>query len=187
MEFMNSVPLEVWAGLLGVAIGSALSLFGTWLNSKSNLNQLRIRLRHQQQANETELLKSRLEELYTLVGAWANFMAGKYLSVAMVMQGKLTYNQHYDLYIKDKNVPSYDFNRIEMIIDIYGDDLQEAYEKVIEARSKLTRIESEFKRAYEGGDIDGERFLKEYLQAQHEIEERGRLLKDAIAFKTKNA
>ena len=77
MEFMNSVPLEVWAGLLGVAIGSALSLFGTWLNSKSNLNQLRIRLRHQQQANETELLKSRLEELYTLVGGLGKFYGRK--------------------------------------------------------------------------------------------------------------
>lgn len=187
MQLLTSVPLEAWAGLLGVAIGSALSLLGTWLSNQSNLKQLRLQLRHQQQSKEEDVLRARLEELYTLVASWLNFMAGQHISVAMIMQGKLTYNEHYDLLVKDESKKAYDFSRIEMIIDVYGKSLHNSYQAVIEIRDRLNKLEGEFKRRYEEGGVGGREFLREYLQAQFEIAEKGRLLKRAIAEKAKNA
>jgi hypothetical protein len=57
-----------------------------------------------------------------------------------------------------------------LLIDVYFPSLRPDYDKVIEARTKLNRIEGAFKRSYESGDIDGEPFLKPFVAAQLSIE-----------------
>lgn len=182
-----NVAAEAWAGLIGVAIGSVLSIIGIWITNRANLRHLQVQLQHEQDDRLSRISRDRLEELYTLVGAWLNLIAGKYLSVSMVMQGKLSYNDHYDLFIKGGEQSNYDFNRIEMIIDVYGSNLQEVYSVVIKSRSELNEIERRFKKDYELGRTNGEKYLTPYVSKQYEIEKNGRELKAAIAEQTKSA
>ena len=87
----------------------------------------------------------------------------------MVMQGKLTYNQCLDLDIKEGK-PPYDFGRIELLIDLDFPMLRPAYDRVIDERTKLHKSEIGFKRSYEQGDTDGERFVGPYVKLQKSME-----------------
>lgn len=186
-SIMSKIPPEAWLGILGVLVGAIISIFGVWLTNVSNSKQLRIQLLHEKISHENSIKRERLEELYVLVGHWLNGLASNYLSLSMVMQGKLDYGQHSDLAIKDGEKIKYDFNRLEMIMGIYAHELLPYYQKVIEARTELNKISIEHRHSYDQGDIEGSRFLKPYTAAQLVIEEHGGLLKEKIAKHAKNA
>ena len=186
MEYASKIPPEAWAGLAGVIIGSILSVFGVWLSNRANISQLQIQLQHEKESRRENTQRQRLEELYVIVGAWLNNIAINYMSLAMVMQGKLSYNDHLDMVIKNQGELRYDFNRLEMLIDIYAIDLKSEYEAVIEARGKLNEVAKQHKWAYEEGNTDGEVFLKSYINAQVKIENLGKVLSNSIARKASN-
>lgn len=187
MEWISKVPPEAWAGLLGVVIGSIISIFGTWLTNRASLIHLQNQLKHEQESNNKNLQRERLEELHILVSGWLNAMASHYISLSMVMQGKLSYNDHLDIFTKDQEKPRYDFNRLEMIIDLYAHDLKDKYQKVMDSRGELNEIARLHKLAYSEGDIDGEKYLKPYIEAQLKIEKFGQIFKASIADSAKNA
>ena len=99
----------------------------------------------------------------------------------MVMQGKLDYNQHLDLFISEGNKHKHDFNQLEMILNVYAHELKPAYDKIIEARTELNEISRKHKQSYEQGDINGEEFLQPYTKAQLKIESFGEELLKQIA------
>ena len=186
-EKLSVVPSEAWVGLAGVFVGATISIFGVWLTNRSNINQLRIQLVHERESRAEDTKRERLEDLYILVGHWLNGLSGHYISLSMVMQGKLDYNQHLDQFIKSADKQGYDYQRLEMILDVYAHPLKPMYEKVLEARAELNKISTKHKHAYEQGDMDGERFLKSYTAAQLKIESLGEALKKEIAEHAKNA
>lgn len=100
-KILTIIPSEAWLGLLGVLVGAIISIFGIWLTNRSNSNQLRMQLLHEKESHENAIKRERLEELYVLVGHWLIGLSGHYISLSMVMQGKLNYNQHLDLMIND--------------------------------------------------------------------------------------
>jgi uncharacterized membrane-anchored protein YhcB (DUF1043 family) len=167
MEVISKVSPEAWAGLAGVLIGSLISIMGTWLTNNASLNQLQTQLKYERDSKKQDLHRERLEELYTLVSSWLNAMASHYLSLSRVMQGKISYNDHLDLFIKSQDQPK--------------------YQKVIDARSELNEISRLHKLGFSEGDIDGDKYLKPYTQAQLKIEKLGEELKTLIAESTKNA
>jgi len=187
VENVSVIPPEAWIGLAGILIGAIISIFGVWLTNRSNINQLRMQLVHERASRAEDTKKERLEELYILVGHWLNRIFGNYISLSMVMQGKLDYNQHLDQVIKSGNKQGHDFNRLEMIIDVYAHALKPAYEKVLEAISELNEVSLEHKHAYEQGNIDGDKFLKPYTSAQLKVESLGEVLKKEIAEYAKKA
>ncbi len=187
MDVISKVSPEAWAGLAGVVVGSLISILGTWLTNRASLNQLQTQLKHERDSKEQDLHRERLEELYTLVSSWLNVMASYYLSLSRVMQGKISYNNHLDLFIKNQDQPKYDFNRLEMIMDVYAHQLKPQYQKIIDARAELNEIERLHKLGYSEGDINGAKYLKPYTQAQLKIEKLGEELKTLIAESTKNA
>ena len=87
------------------------------------------------------------------------------------MQGKLTYNQCLELDIQEGKEGSFNFGRIEMLIDVYFPSTRSTYDKVIEGRTELNKVATAHKRAYEVGDIEGSRFLAPFVQCQHSIEQ----------------
>ncbi len=146
-----------------------LADFETQLNNgvfKSLSNKPRVSSEEQRRSDR---LRASGEELHSLFGQWLNSLFGFSLRRIMVMQGKLTYNQCLDLDIKEGK-PPYDFGRIELLIDLDFPILRPAYDRVIDERTKLHKIEVEFKRSYEQGDVDGERFVGPYVKLQKSME-----------------
>lgn len=181
MPEIGNLPAGSLLGLVGVVIGSLLSIFGVWLSNRASLKQLNIRLTHEQRLKAREIEREKLEELYIRLGNWLATLAGHYLSISRVMKDEITYNQYLDLCIESGGKQSFDFNRIEMIIDVYGDRLREKFDHVIEARNELNEIQNEFRKDYERGLKNGKNFLNRYFAAQRKIEERGRNLKISVA------
>jgi hypothetical protein len=128
---------------------------------------------------KAEMLRERGEELHGIIDKWLKHLAGHYLRRTSVMQGRLTYNQCLDLDIAEGN-PSYDFGRIELLIHVYFPSLRPAYDRVIEARTALNRIDRVHKSAYAEGDTDGAPFLQPFLRAQILVENLGNALKQQL-------
>jgi hypothetical protein len=184
---LANVPTEAWIGLVGVCVGALLSVLGVWLSNRATLKHLKIQLQHERDLKAENLLRERFEELYVLVEHWLNGLFGNYMSLNMVMQGKLTYNQHLDQIIENGNSSKHDFQRLEMIINIYALSIKEKYDAVMEARSKLNEISTVHKLEYEKGNIDGSIFLDAFIVAQVTIEKRGGVLLEAIASETRSS
>jgi hypothetical protein len=165
--------LTLLTGLSSAAIGGALALLSVFLTNRSNTTRLKVQLDHEFQQRKSELLRNRGEELYELSDKWLQMLAGYYLRRCFVMQGKFTYNDCLDLDIKDGKEKSGNFGRIAMLIDVYFPSTRPAYDKIIESRTELNKIEGSYKRAYENGDVDGASFLTPYVKCQHSIEQAG--------------
>lgn len=150
-------------------VGGGIALLAVFLTSRSDAEKRR-----------KELLLGRGEELYALSGKWINYLFGCYQRRDYVMAGKLTYNQILDLEIADGRQNTFDFGRIEMLIDVYFPSTRPAYDRLIKGRDNLSVIVSQHKRAYEAGDTDGTGFREPFLKAQREIELAGTSLKNAI-------
>ncbi len=160
--------------LLSAASGGAVALISVFLTNRSNTKRLKMQFDHESIQRKTELLRSRGEELYELTEKWRNAFFGYYLRRSGVMQGKLTYNQCLDMDIKDgKEASSYNFSRIEMLVDVYFPDARPAYDKMMASRAELNKVELAYRRAYEDGDIDGTHFLTPYIQCQKTVEKAG--------------
>lgn len=163
--------------LSSAVVGGTVALLGVFLTNRSNTTRLKMQLEHESLQRGAELLRSRGEELYELADKWLNMLAGNYLRVSAVMQGRLTYNQCYELAIQEGKENSFNFGRIEMLIDVYFASTRSAYDKIIDGRTELNKIETEYKRSYKGGDIDGSIFLASYVKCQHSIEKTGETFK----------
>jgi len=183
---LTPIPNEAWIGLSGVILGSILSIFGVWMTNKSNLALMKKQLEDKRLSEQKELKRTRLEELYVLTGNWLNVLAGSYLSLNYVMQGKMSYETHLEQVIeKGKNL-KYDFNRFEMIIDIYAEEIKPFYGEILQARNELNEISQQFIQAYKDDDANRGDFLEPYVAAQREIEQCGLLFQSEISKIAKN-
>lgn len=187
LETLSSAPSEAWVGLLGVVVGATISIFGVWLTNWSSIKQLKIQLEHEKTTNADSLKREKLEELYVLVDKWLNGILGHHLKLTLVMRGEIDYNQYLDQVIEDGKENTVDFIRLGMIVDIYGHELQSSYKKIMDAREELNKVSAAHKRAYMNGDIDGEKYLKPYTDAQEKLEQLTESFKKEIAEHAKNA
>jgi len=169
IELVAKVPSEAWIGLIGAVVGAVLSLLGSWLTSLSSIKQLKLQLSHQERVEHERAKQERLEELYMLIGHWSNEIFGKYLYLTLVMKGQNDYNNYLNYIIENSSNFKHDFNRIEMIVDLYGNELKEDYLNIIAIRDRWNKIESEHKKAYKSGEIEATRFLKPSADVQLEI------------------
>lgn len=178
-ELLAKAPSEAWIGLLGVIIGAALSLLGSWLTNKSNIKQLQIQLKHDEQVKNKNLKRERFEELYILLEHWSNRIFSNYLFLDLVVKGQMDYNAYLDKITE--NTEKQDFKRIEMIINIYGKELKKAYKNVLISLEEYNKIKQEHKKAYENGELTAIHFGKSLTDAQMKIVELKEVLKKQVA------
>lgn len=107
---------------------------------------------------------SRDEELYLLSEAYFNALTSHYLPYLRVMQGELTYNQALDLTIAQLG-GEHDFQRLEMLVQLYFPALTEALECVFVARDRANAILSAHKAKYKQGDPDGYEYVRPLQKA----------------------
>lgn len=185
-QLLNNVPAEAWVALLGVVFGSLLTTLGVWLTNRSNRAQLRQQLEHDERLQRQRLTRERLEELYVLVCHWLNAMSANYMHLSLVMKGHTDYNAYLDSVTKLGTTDRGDYSRLEMIIGIYGGQVQALYEVALKEREKVNTIITEHKAAYRRGE-PGQQFLKQFADAQLEFAAVCDALKVAIANAAKNA
>ena len=187
LKTLSSASSEAWLGIIGVIIGTTLSILGVWLTNQFNIKQLVVQLNNEKAQKSGSLKREKLEELYTLVSKWFHRIFAHYLKLTLVMRGEIDYNQYLDIVIKDGKEKDVDFSRLEMIIDIYGPELIPSFNKIMEVRSELNDIAAAHRKAYNAGNLNGERFLKPYGGVQIKLEELTKSFKKEIAEYAKNA
>ena len=97
------------------------------------------------------------------------------------MHNKIHYNDYYDIVMDSSQERTYDFNRLEMILNIYAPELKDIYHNVIQARGNLNDIEGKHKQSYTRGNMDGRAFVNDYIKAQDTFENEIKILQENIA------
>lgn len=170
----------MWASITTGVLTIAGTLLGVWITRRGNERDLKIRLQHEEKQKSEALLRERAEDVCVLVDNWLNALSIHSLSLSMVMQGKLHYDEYHELAAKDPGSKNVDFSRMEMIIDFYLPHVRGSFDEVIEARSQLNEVAWQHKQEYEQGNVPGEEFVKPYIEAIEEVEWRGRKLRQEI-------
>lgn len=132
----------------GAALTGMFTLLGVWLASRSSLKQLTVKLQHESDREDREALRKRLEELYSLVGLWANELGTHYLPYLRVMDGDLTYNQALDITLKNR--PSIDANRMFTLAELYFPSAHGALGTLMSCRDQAAAIHSSFRDMHKG-------------------------------------
>ena len=170
---MSATTLTMLTALSSAIIGGAIVLIGVYFTNRSNAARLKIQHEYESKQRSIELLRTRGEELYELMDKWLKMFAGYYLRRTSVMKGKLSYNDCLDLDIKDGKETTVNFGRISMLIDVYFPSARDAYDEINALREKINKIEGDYKRVYENGDVDGHRFIQPFINTQVSVEKAG--------------
>jgi hypothetical protein len=91
------------------------------------------------------------------------------MSLVGVMKSGRSLDQHYEFMAESGEDRHYQFARLEMIVNIYGDSVRKEYDDAIKARTKLNEIAAEFEQTYRTGGT-GTSYLKGYVAAQQNFE-----------------
>lgn len=143
---------------VGAAAVTALStVAGVRLANQAAERQLKLRLQHQDEKDQKEALRSRLEELYQLMDIWADKFVIHHTIYRRVMDGQLTYNQALDI---STNSESFNFSRLFTLAELYFPDSHELLEKIKIYRDNLSYIQDVYKKQYleMGPEADGEKY-----------------------------
>lgn len=187
LEIIKSVDVKTWMGLAGVFIGALLGLIGVFVANRSSLSRLQLQLEKEQQRHHSQVKRERLEELYILLSHWINMFFGHYFKLTLVMKNEIDYNQYLDEIISEGADRKVDFQRIEMILHIYGRELLPSYHKVLEWREKVNDIAAAHKSDYKKGKMNGEKYVAPYTAVHTELENAVESLKKELAELAANA
>jgi nucleoside phosphorylase len=122
--------------------------------------------------SQKEAIPSNLEELYVLCKAWINNILILYLNRSAVMAGHIDFKIPWEVET-DSQYVKHDFNRLEMLIDLYFPMLKLDYLHLIQVRGIANKIMIEQMKQCLLGDLDGRRFLNPFLEAQENFEKEG--------------
>lgn len=165
--------------IAGSLVTGLLALLGGWLANSSNLRQLDRRLHHEESSEKREILRARLEELYSLVSQWANDMVTHHMTYQRVMVGELTYNQALDLTIASKQ--NGDANRLFTLGELYFPSTRQALEKMKELRDEASRIQNSFKSEYKRGNLMSQQHSNALIEVLNNFNTATREYQDALA------
>lgn len=95
------------------------------------------------------------------------------------MTGDCDYNQYLDSTIAQKQPENIDFNRLEMIVGVYGGQVQISYKAALDVRERINDMKAIHKAAYLRGEA-GYVFLKPLQELQLEFIKATDVLKGEI-------
>lgn len=156
------MPLSVNDIVPFVAVGAAAvtalsTVAGVHLANRAAERQLKLRLQHQDDKDQKEALRSRLEELYQLVDTWAGRIVVHHITYRKIMKGQITYNQAFDITIDSEK---FDSARLFTLAELYFPDSHELLENIKNIRDELSIIQDNYKERYKekGPAAEGEKY-----------------------------
>lgn len=146
---MNAALLSGAFALTGVALGGLATHFLSLRREREARN-------HSLSVEHRNMLRSKYEELYSLIAKWSIAMSTNALPFTAAMQGRITYDQANDLFIKNTEGRDFHFDRIELLIDAYVVQCRESFDRCLEFRSRMNAIHADFRRQYDAQGPSGE-------------------------------
>ena len=134
------VPAEIYIAIVTAVITATVTLLAVFLTNRDNTNRLLLQLEHERNTKRDTLHREKLEELYMLAVKYTKALGSHCLPYMSVMEGKLDYNQALDLTIESGNKETFDFDRLQMLIDVYFLKLRESFKQLIDVRDKMNEI-----------------------------------------------
>lgn len=178
---MQQQYITLITALTSVALGSALTLLGAHFTNRSAEKRLERQLQHEATQRKQELLRARGEELYTITSEWLKVIGTYQLRSMAVLHGNITYNQALDQQIADGK-PSYNFDRIEMLMDTYFPTAKPAYKALLAERDNFNELHFAFKHKYKqvGASASDKQTVCSHEKSVKMMENLGNALKDEI-------
>lgn len=161
--------LQALIAFVGVLVGSIFTILGIWITNGANLKRLEIQLKHEKETNKENLVRDRLEELYILSDKYFNNLVSHQLPLRMVMKGEISFNAALDIHIEWGKEKKFDYQRVNMIIEMYFNELQEPYNEVLKIRDELNGISEGYKEQYKTGNHDGRKWLQLFQPKLEEL------------------
>lgn len=180
IDLLKSIPATIYTAILTAIVTASATLIGVLIAQKGGIKRLQLSLDHERNTKKNDLLRERIEELYFLSSQYATHLFSHYLPYLSVMNNHLTYNQALDQTIEQGKKLKYDFNRIEMIIDLYFPIIREPYEGLLQQRDRANEILASHKKGYKEGDFYGKKYIKPLKAVMGEIDKSFYELKEAI-------
>jgi hypothetical protein len=130
---------------------------------------------------EIELKREKAEELYLLLTEWSKVLFLQKQHLVYVMKKEISYREYQDYIIKNfGDNTKFDFKRIDMLINIYFKNLLPFYNKVLEKRDLVNKIQFKFENNCIKGTCDYKINIKEYMDKTYTIVEEINVLKNEI-------
>lgn len=145
------------------AITGLVALVTVHLTNRGSNKRLLSQLSHEMQKSGNEMRRTKGEELYMLVVAWAQNFGAQCVTIQSVMKGVLTYNEALD--IQAKEIVEIAHDRIEMIVAVYFCELKQELDRVNLARDKVLTLLHYHREKYRHGETDGRPLLKSFTEA----------------------
>ena len=166
--------------IVGSVITALSTLAGVYITNRLTYDRLTVQLEYEQARERERFLRERLEELHVLIAEWIIFVAVFHLPITKVMRGEISYNAALDL-INEHELTPPNFQRMEMVVELYFPTLRDKYNQLMKARDELSSIVDAHKEQYRIGQTDGSAFRRPFMAAQLAVDARATELKAEIA------
>ena len=171
--------------VVAVVITASATLLAVHVTNRGNTSRLLFQLRHERDARRDVLHREKLEELYLLAVKYSELLAIGFLPYVRVMEGKLNYNQALDLEIARDRESTPDFDRLQMLVDIYFPELCEPLKELLDARDESNGILAAHKAEYKQGHCDGREFVEPMFAALERVDDAGKRFLSKIVAREK--
>ena len=175
---MNETEMMIAVGT--AVLTASVTLVAVHLAYRGNLRQMALQLSHAETEKNAEVRREKLEELYIVAAKYSKMLASHFFPYLDVMMGKYDYNAALDMTIESGKDQQYDFDRLEMIVDLYFPELQAPLKELFEMRDSANEIMLDHKRQYKNGQLDGSAFVKPMHTAIGDVIDASDQLKQAI-------
>ena len=130
MDQLQNIPTELWM-VIAACVSAGVTLICVKFTNSANESQLVIKLNHERQLFQENLLRDKLEDLYSVGADWVDFLSRHYAFYTDVVGGKLTHNEHVNYEMERSSGKNKEYGRILMLIDMYFPRLKPKYDKFI--------------------------------------------------------
>ena len=132
-EINNMVPIAA------ALIASLSTLLGVLIANRHNIKSTKLSLQFAHDQKMYELRLEKLEYLYFLFEKWHNDLSKAYLLHLRAYAGHLSYDQVLKLFNKQCVSENNEYQKIQMLVNVYFPALRTEYQKVLDKRDSLSK------------------------------------------------
>jgi hypothetical protein len=140
VELLKSIPPTAYVALFTAIVTASVTLLGVYLTNLGNTRRLNLQLQHEELLKEKQSQRERLEELYMLAAKYSLGLTGMYLPYFSAVDGKIQLGDANRMVVESLDKESFDFPRLQMLIDIYFPETLPAYLNLMHARDETQKV-----------------------------------------------